>query len=350
MRVRVNHVVVACALAALASPAPPARAAEGAALGDVQWVPSLAVTSGVLVGDQAGSQSSIMFDGETSTTSPLRQPKSGNDRVVSPFVGGAVEIMTPAFFPRVRFFVTGEVLPEFGPERQLAQDGQASRIRGPDVGAVLAKEEDDTQFTDGAPGTAAGPRPPGLAFGENEANGQGMRTVAQLDQLTFGAQAGVAFSFEVRGRELRIKPSIGWIHYKVNVKGYLVDPTCGQGPRSSTICTDTYNPNTHEKVFDAPDFRETILRGKDSGTFDGVGPGVDVELQTGRLGPFGTSIFVGLHGYYQPGDRSIAFKTRKGYNDAFGNDVDTATWQTRVTPWIYRGAVGVRFQWLGSGD
>ena len=215
MRSRVNHVVVACALTFAI--APRAFAAEGAALGDAQWVPSLGITSGVFVGTQSGAQSSTRQDEETGTLQELRVPASGDDRVVSPWVGGSLEIMTPAFFPRVRFFATAEVLPTFAPERLVAQEGQAERIRGPDVGAVLAREEDEFHFTEGAPGQSVGPRPLALAFGEVEANGQGMRTMAQLDQLAWGAKIGASFSFEVRGRELRIKPSIGYLHYKVGV-------------------------------------------------------------------------------------------------------------------------------------
>ena len=178
-----------------------------------------------------------------------------------------------------------------------------------------------------APGQATGPRTLTTAFGENEANGQGMRTVAQLDQLTWGAKLGVSFSFEVRGRELRVKPSIGYIHYKIGVKGFLVDPTCGPGPRSTTTCTDTYNPVTLVKTFDAVPLRESVLSGSDSGKFDGIGPGIDLELQTGRLGPLGTALFLGIHGYYQPGDRDIAFSATRSFSDDFGNDVDSAQWR-----------------------
>jgi hypothetical protein len=350
MQVRVNHVVVACALIAFASPTPPALAAEGASLGDAQWVPSLGITSGVFVSGQTGNQSSTRIEGEDGSVVDLREPDSGKDTVLAPFVGGAIEIMSPAFFPRVRFFVTGELLPTFAPERLLAQEGQAERIRGPDVGAVLAKQEDEFHYTEGGPGQGTGPRTLALAFGENEANGQGMRTMAQIDQLTWGAKIGISFSFQLRGREMRVKPSIGYMHYKVGAKGYLVDPTCADGPRGSTVCTDTYNPFTLAKTIDVPDFRETILSGKDSGKFDAVGPGVDLEMQTGRLGPLGTALYLGVHAYYQPGDRDIQFSTSKSnYTDSFGDDVDTARWRVRVDPWIYRLGLGFRLQWLGSG-
>src|SRR5262249_8135746 len=119
MRVRVNDVLVLFALAALVGAASRARAdeAEGA-LGQPQWVPSLAVTSGVTMEWQSGSQESFLYKGSSGAVSELRPAKTGNDLAVSPYIGGALELMTPALpiFPRLRLFATGEVLPTFAPE------------------------------------------------------------------------------------------------------------------------------------------------------------------------------------------------------------------------------------------
>jgi hypothetical protein len=297
---------------------------------------------------------------------PLGRPTTGrDDRVVSPFVGAAVELMTPRLpvLSSPRFFASGEILPAFASERGLAVDGQPSRVRGPEVGALLAGEEDNTHFTTGDPGTQAGPR--SRPFGDKEANGQGMRINAQVDELMFGAKAGVAFAFELRGREVRIKPSAGWIHYKVGVKGTMVDATCRAVPvfmqPDASRCTNTYNlDGTLNPATPNPNgfFRESIVSGHDSGVFDGVGPGVDLEMDTGRFGPLGAAVFLGFHAYYIPGDRDIYFTSSASFSDQFsasssypsGADTDTAQWRVRVAPWLYRAGVGVRFQWLGSAE
>jgi hypothetical protein len=288
-----------------------------------------------------------------------RQPSSGDDRVVSPYVGAAFELMTPGLplLASPRLFASAEFLPTFASERGLAIEKEPSRIRGPEVGAVLAGEEDSTHFTTGAPGTTQGPR--SRAFGDTEANGQGMRTNAQLDTLMWGAKAGVAFAFDVRGRQVRIKPSAGWLHYKVNVKGTLVDATCRPAPvfqqPDASRCTNTY---TSAGALNLPgNFRETIVTGSESGKFDGVGPGLDIEMDTGRFGPLGAAVYAGIHAYYIPGDRDIYFtgqglsvNAASSFNDNFGADTDTAQWRVRVAPWIYRAGVGIRIQWLGSKE
>src|SRR5258706_9021872 len=151
MRVRVNE-LVAVALAALASAGAISRADEAPyAPGDGRWLPSLAVTSGVTLAHWAGDQTSFQLRGAApGVPQTLRPAHAGDDRAVTPFVGGNLELMTPVLLPRVRFFAAGELLPMFGPERQLAQDGEPSRIRGPDIGAVLAVDEDAFHFTNGA--------------------------------------------------------------------------------------------------------------------------------------------------------------------------------------------------------
>jgi len=368
MRAAVNVVLVFGALAAFQG-VPSAALAQQR---ESRWVPSLAVTSGVTMQQQFGAQSASRSRTDPNDPSPVclttpplvagcveplaRPARSGDDRVVSPYVGAAVELMTPGLplLASPRLFVSGEILPTFASERGLAVEGEPARVRGPEVGAVLAGEEDSTHYTTGDPGTATGPR--NRAFGDREANGQGTRTNAQVDQLAYGAKVGVAFAFELRGRQVRIKPSAGWIHYKVGVKGTLVDATCRSvilaGERASR-CTNTYfqdgtlNPAT-------PDpngfFRESILTGRDSGVFDGVGPGIDLEMDTGRYGPLGASVFAGVHAYYIPGDRDIFFTASRSFDDQFGADTDTASWRVRVAPWLYRAGVGIRFQWLGSAE
>jgi hypothetical protein len=341
MSLRVNDVVAALALSALVNATPTARADE-VGFGQHQWVPSLAVTSGAVLQNQSAFQNSFLYDGEAADPTqpiPLRKPDSGDDRAVAPFVGGAVELMTPSLLPRLRFFASLEVLPIFAPERHLTDEGQPGLITGPEVGAVPALEEDNEHFT--IPRTQPRVNP----FGAIDAKGQGARASAQIDQLSYGAKIGLAWSFEYRGRQMRLKPSVGWFHYRLGVKGFLVHPECFPTNRCTNIYTTTGN-------LVAPGFLRVpfTLKGRDAGIFDGVGPNVDLEMDTGRYGPLVTSLFVGFGGYYIPGDRDIHFSARKKFDDALGQDTRVAQWNVRVSPWIYRAGVGIRFQWLGEGD
>ncbi len=346
MRAGVNKVLACGVLAAIAG----GRAAASelnAQAGSSRWVPSFAITSGAAVQRQSGLQSSLAFDGETNTQGPLRPPVHGRDAAISPYVGGALEVMTPALpLPwRPRLFATGEILPTFAPERQV-QDAEPSRIRGPELNTVLAVEETSMRFTTDRCTLPQCPR--GVPFSQGEAKGDGMRLRYQVEPLAYGAKAGVAFAFEFRGRQFRLKPSLGWIHYDVNAKGLLVTATCNP----TTRCTNTYNANG--TLRQAGSLRETILTASDSGTFDGVGPGLDLEMDTLRVGPLGTALFVGVHGYYIPGDRDIDFSVSRTYDDVLSPsaavDVNSASWQLRVAPWMYRAGVGIRFHWLGGSD
>jgi hypothetical protein len=313
-------------------------------------VPSFAITSGVTAQEMVGTQGARRFPtADESAVQTLRPTTSGDDLAVTPYVGGNVELMSPALslpgFPR--FFASAEVLPSFAPERTLAQEGNPSRIRGSEVGAVLAVEEDQFHFT--VPPGTAGPRQ--QQFGENDTNGQGTQLISEVDSLIYGAKVGVAFAFQYRGKQMRIKPSAGWLHYKVTARGYLVDPSCGS---NGTVCTNVWDDPDLDNVGNnivLPGFlRESILQSSESGAFDGVGPGVDLEMDTGRYGPLGVSLFAGFHAYYIPGDRDIFFAQQAQFSDIIGTDTDQAAWHVRVDPWVYRAGIGIRFAWLGGGD
>lgn len=294
--------------------------------GEDRWVPSLAITSGVTIQNQEGFADSILFEDMSLTPIPLRGPVNGNDNAVSPFVGGALELMAPALSipTRPRLFVSGEILPTFASSRDLALEGDPSCIRGPEPDAPCARDE--------VPGTRR------RGFGELGANGQGTKTSAQVDTLVFGASLGVAFPLQFGKRQLRIKPSVGWINYEVDAEGLVVDPDCDP----DILCTD---------VRITPGFlRETILTASDSQRFNAIGPGLDIEMDAGRYGPLGVSLFVGGRAYAVVGDRTISFSAMETFTDqisAPGTDRAVAQFEVEVDPWIYRTHVGIRFHWLG---
>ncbi len=346
MRAGVNALIAVCAAAAIhIAPLTSVADEEEQRVqeGENRWVPSFAFTSGIWIQRHSGSMQSRFFDETTPQAGPgvqLRPGDEGFDRVVTPFVGGTLELMAPALpIPtRPRLFVAGEYLPSFPAERQPAQEREPSRIRGPEPNTVLAVEETNTASTN----PPRGPRQ--LPFGETDANGQGARTLTEQGTLTVGAKIGVAFPVEFAGRQLRIKPSFGWIRYKVRAKGVLVDPTC-RPVGASTQCTNVYDNNGN--LLNRGFLRESILQNSASELFDAFGPGLDIEIDTGRFGPIGSALFFGVGGYYLPGDREISFSDAEAFSDELGNDVHTASWKLRVAPWIYRAGVGMRFQWLG---
>jgi len=292
--------------------------------GEDRWVPSLAIASGVTIQQQDGTVNSFQFEDGSTTPTTLRGVVDGDDLAVSPFVGGALELMSPALAipTRPRFFASGEILPTFASNRSLAIDGDPGCIRSPEPGAPCAR--DQVVFT--------------RTFSEAGANGQGSRTSAELGTLVYGATVGVAFPLQVGKRQLRIKPSFGWINYEINAEGFVSDAACSPTDRCVTVGA-------------TPGFlREVILSANDSQRFNGIGPGLDIEMDTGRYGPLGVSLFLGGRAYAIVGDRTLSFATSQSYDDVLGMDVAQAQFEVEVDPWLYRAHVGIRFHWLGSAQ
>ena len=295
---------------------------------------SLALTSGLTFQTHDGAAISTITDTMTLVSGPLRDPSMGDDFAVSPLMGGVLEVMTPALpIPlRPRLFFSGELLTFFAPRRAVAFEGDPSCLKGPEGKAVCAKDEDGTR---------------GRAFGIGAANGLGTQVSARVDTLAFGLTLGAAFPFEYRERNFRLKPSVGWLRYKVEGFGVVVAGDCGM----ADICTDylELNPSPPPVTVTVPGFnRETILRAQSGHHFNAIGPGLDLEMDAWRYGPVGVALFMGARAYAVLGDRNFSFRAQKSFNDAAGNDVSTATYKIKVDPWLYRASIGIRFLFLGG--
>jgi hypothetical protein len=308
--------------------------------GEERWVPSLTLTSGVTIQRQTGSVASFLLEDTTPPPVALRDSLEDSDLAVSPFVGGSLELMTPALpIPtRPRLFLSGEVLPTFATSRNLVKDGEPGCVSGPALNAPCAADE----IADAEENGVSRLNP----FSEDEANGQGQLVAAEIQRPVWSASVGIAFPVEFLKRQLRIKPSLGWINYEVEAEGLVVDAMCRE-------VTDIFgNPTTQctHTIAKEGFLRETTLSANDSRRFNGIGPGLDVEMDTGRFGPIGSSLFLGARAYHILGDRSISFSTSETFDDEFGMDTARGIFEVEVAAWIVRAIVGIRFQWLGSRE
>ena len=297
--------------------------------GEDRWVPSLGITAGfTFQGEHKGTGASFTRDlnDVNSTFTALRDPVAGDDTVVSPFVGGTFELMSPALpIPtRPRIFIGGEILPTFAPGRDLGVQGDPGCVRGPEPKQPCAVDE---VFR----------RQP---FFEDAANGTGTVIESRVGTMTYGAHIGVSFPFEFADRQFRIKPSVGWINFKVSTHGLIVDAAC-----SPVGCTD------FTLIVGSPPtigfLRETRLSVRDSQHFNGVGPGLDLEMDTGQYGPVGVSLFIGGRAYLILDDRKIFSQTGLIISDQLGNDEVRGRFEVEIDKWMYRAHVGMRFQFIG---
>ncbi len=228
-----------------------------------RWIPSLALTMGLTVQDWDGDVSSEICRGcslsdPTGTPEALQPPASGDDRDQTPFVGISLELMSPelALPGSPRFFLGGEVAPTFGSDRKVAIAGEVGVI------GTRSSNPEATSFTD------------------DSAAGQGSEVVLERDDVAFGAYLGIAFPFELFERALWIKPSFGWTRFDVNLQGQVADADCLPVTRG-TLETTECNPNDlgtgqNGEQFGLGFLRETRLSSKDSRTFDGIGPGLNL--------------------------------------------------------------------------
>ncbi|HEY8153574.1 MAG TPA: hypothetical protein VII72_05540 [Myxococcota bacterium] len=335
MRIDVSVFLTVGALLALQVLSPSAvRAqdgADGGQAGEDRWVPSFSITGGALIQNQDGFVDSFQFEDGGTTPVALQGVVDGNDLNVAPFVGMNLEVMSPAIpIPtRPRVFLGGEFLPTFATERRVALDKDPGCLKGPLPDAPCIQD---------IVGIPISPIP------EDALVGEGSKTTAEFDLLVFGANLGVSFPARIGKRQLRIKPSFGWINYKVKATGLVSDGDCNPDTRCTPISP---NPPTVQPGF----LRETTLEGSDSLYFNGIGPGLDVEMDVGRYyGWLGVSLFLGGRAYRTLGDRTIEFGTSQAVVDQLGSDVAFANWEVEVDPWMYRAHVGIRFQWLGFPD
>jgi len=314
-----------------------------------RWLPSIAVISGVLIQDWEGSARKT-FEPDL-TTLPMDAPPAavqnamdqafdetldGDDRDVTPFVGGSLELMTPRLpLPlSPRLFVGGELAAAFGTKRGLASEGSIGEPRSP--------------FQEGATQT----------FGEDSALGQGTEVRAELDTLVYGAHAGVAFPVEFLGRQLRIKPSFAWIRYDIDVKGQFTEVECRR--------FNTNNLADRRGCLPLDEgLREISLLEEGSESFDGIGPRLDVEMDTGRMGPLGTSLFISTGVYRILGNRDVRleapsqefpFEADVSSPTFFGTPMETGflpggaadgSFSFELDRWVYRVGLGLRLHWVG---
>jgi hypothetical protein len=321
------------ASASSASVPPEAAGGEPAPKDETErWVPSFSLFSGVLVQNADGELASGPIRGDCALSprsldtlhcerqirptasididpdDPVVPPVefvtiSGGDRMVTPFVGGSLELMTPGLTSlpgRPRLFVHGDAAASFSATRDVAKEGV------PDAFEVA----EGSQFTS-----------------EATVLGQGSTTSAQVMPLVISAGAGVAFTLEAWERRIRIKPSVEYVREEIEVEGIV-----------KRAVQTRYTPAPRADEF--PDgFRLIELSGREKRVFHGIGPGLEVEMDTLRAGPFMLAVYVSGNAYAFLGDREVEFSDTN-------EDGESAAWHFEKDEWAFRGFVGLRFRWV----
>ena len=372
MPARVNTLAACFALFAVFTAAP-TRADEHRPTSAIDrlWIPSFGPAAGLTIQDMDGSVSSTCALGGEAVFQPppsgnlisaecegfpaggqvgaLRPSDSGSDLALSPYVGGVFQILSPTLdvlpgAPRVYFSAEAHAL--FGPDRDVAREGDPGRVQ---FASTVQPERRPLLTSDGL-------------------LQRGSRTTVSIRSLGLGANFGLAWPVDFLGRRLWIKPGAGWYRYGVDVDVQVAGGFKRQCV-SEPLPADASCRN----------FREIQLGGSGSETFNGIGPALELDLETGRFGPIGTTLFLGFYGYRVLGNRTLEFADSQLYipgadpsapicsqagtvcgpPDAVGDasdlglgraDVYRAIWQYQAKPWIFRTGLGFRFHWVGFAN
>jgi hypothetical protein len=239
----------------------------------------------------------------------------GGDTSVSPVVGGSLELMTPSLLGdvllRPRLFAHGDGAAAFSYERNLAGQESPGNFG-------LARQ---TSF-------AAGTDPDLLDVEEITVQGQGSRTRMQLEPFVLSAGGGIALSLDVFGRTVRIKPSFEYLREEIEFSGVV--------HRAVKLRVPAGTANLDQ-------FRLISLTSVEKRAYDGIGPGLELEVDAARLGPFVSSVYIMGRGYYLLGNLDVALS-------AINEVQETASWSAELDRWTWRGGVGFRLRWLPESD
>ncbi len=269
----------------------------------------------------------------------MRKSSDGKEFGLWPGVGVDVQLMTPRipkidilpFDIGIRGFVSGEVMAVFPPSRATANEGSLD-------GLIFPEElKEKNQY-------------PSAAIG-----GGGSEVRSEQDTFEFAAAIGISIPINVLNRTVRIKPSFGWLHYRLKVSGRLLhaikDDVNGElAAAPGTLGTFGYNTRII-------DLQKNLTK-----NIHAIGTGVEVELESGKFGPIGAAVFASIHGYKVVGDRKFKFQSSQSFADgtvdfdgtasSVGDgllpDTYRATWEHEIDPWIYRMKMGLRFHYVGD--
>jgi hypothetical protein len=289
------------------------------------WVPSLALTSGMLVED---AQASVASSLRASEDPPFFED-SGAGTLIGPLVSGSLELMAPALsdhWGRPRFFAHAGAGGNFALEYDVAKTGNPGTLEEPPAGHLKPPVDQ-----------------PGVV------KGQGSTTSVQPRYLQLSAGGGIAFSFDAWGRRFRIKPSFEYLREEVEVTGVM---------SGATIAL----PGVEEKPKQNIEYRSeayNLFTGSASKrqVFHGIGPGLELEADVARSGSLVWSVLMSGGAYWIPGDRTVNFSATLEQTQtpsshpveyplpALASPPHTATWEYKKDPWSYRAHFGIRLRW-----
>ena len=262
-----------------------------------RWLPGISFESGIRI-----------LEADFSIDTSERGVFENDARSVFFFAGAAVQLATPV----------------------IADPGVPVRLFGR-FGAATSFDGRFGATNEGAPGPLIVPPnggTPGTPAFVNAISGQGSSTQARAEPLILSAAFGADLSFDVMGRKLHVKPSLEWIWQEDQVVGLL-----GFGESTNVPPADTARCPC----------RTGFIRVESIEDFQGIGPGLEFEVEASRVGPGLLTAYAGAKAYY-------ALTTEVILNGTSPLTDDSREISLRATyereRWDYVVGFGFRLYWL----
>ncbi len=269
-----------------------------------RWVPAAGFVVGVATNGVDGNLWTTDVLGPVVTPPPPTEPvliagapAEADTVLVLPTFGGSFELMTPGWqrLPgSPRGFARVDLSYGFGPEYDIPSLGDPGEFRISGIPQALT---------------------------EGRVLGQGATTTVQSESLVLAAGGGIAFTFQVDDRALRIKPSVEYLRHDMRVTGTLRRAVQVSAPSLGL-----------------EGFREVKLDATNTKIYHWIGPGIEFDYDATRAGDFIFAPYLGLKAWVVTNNESLIVED----SNEFG---ETAVWYARPNRWAFGGTVGVRVRW-----
>jgi len=235
--------------------------------------------------------------------STAQGPIDGEDLDTHIRMEGQLELMTPALFSSLgepRLFVRGGAGRAWDSRRDVAKTGDPGRAVIPFV-----------------PGNI----PPPL----EAVTGQGSATRTQWKPYFYTLSAGLAWSFPLGERTLRLKPSAEYRYTAIEIEGVITEVLSSDG--SGNCPCSIGQVSTKEQ-------KDLHL----------LGGGLEIEVDTARAGPVLVSLFGSGQAYRTLSGRKLR-TSRSGLFDDGMSPIDVSS-RVLLDEWSFSLGVGVRLRWV----
>jgi hypothetical protein len=266
-----------------------------------RWIPGFSLESGIR-----------SLEADYSIETSERGFFENDSRPLFFFVGGGLHLATPVVLdvePQVRLFGRFGAATSFDGRFGATNEGAPGKLIIP----VIDLNGDG--IPDGEPFV-------------NTISGLGSSTQSRSEPLILSASLGADLLFEFVGRRLHVKPSIEWIWQEDQVVGLL------GFAESMNVPPD--DPNR------CP-CRTGFIRAEKIEAFNGIGPGLEFELEASRIGQGLLTVYFGAKAFYAL-DTEVVLNATARLSDDSGDISLRAVYERNQ--WDYLAGVGFRLHWL----